>query len=358
MSIERHNADDVLPLQITRQIDALCDEFEAALRCGGGVAMEPYIGRIEMQGREPLVKELMSLALDQLRRDGARDPFPDLVAANKTLRSELERIRQDPVGTPTVRDSRGLSRSEKSSGLVVRCPHCHNTIDLVVDASLIDIDCSTCGGSFSLINDTEETRDATTLTKVAHFELVERLGMGEFGTVWKARDTMLDRTVALKDSPRREQLDAASIEKFMRKAPAAAQLRHPNIVSTHEVGRHADILYIVSDYIRGVSLADVISDHRLGVRESVAIASKVADALDHAHQNGVIHRDLKPSNILLDDRGEPHLMDFGLAKRKEGEISITTEGAILGTPAYMSPEQERAEKLCTSTGEATSIRSG
>ena len=344
MSTERHIADEALPLRITRQIDALCDEFEAALRGGGGVAMDSYVGRVEMPGREQLVKELTSLALDQLRRDGARDPFSDLIAANHALRAELEQIRQNPVGTPTVRDSGGRSHSEKSSGLVVRCPHCHNTIDLVVDASLIDIDCSTCGGSFSLINDAEETRDAATFTKVAHFELVERLGMGEFGTVWKARDTILDRTVALK-IPRREQLDAASIEKFMREARAAAQLRHPNIVSTHEVGRHADILYIVSDYIRGVSLADVILDHRLGVRESVAITSKVADALEHAHRNGVIHRDLKPSNILLDDRGEPHLMDFGLAKRREGEISITTEGAILGTPAYMSPEQARGEAL-------------
>ena len=131
----------------------------------------------------------------------------------------------------------------------------------------------------------------------------------------------------------------------MRKAQAAAQLRHPNIVSTHEVGRHGDTLYIVSDYIRGVSLADMIADHRLGIRESVAIALKIADALDHAHRNGVIHRDLKPSNIQIDDHGEPHLMDFGLAKRKESEITVTTEGAILGTPAYMSPEQARGEAL-------------
>ena len=129
----------------------------------------------------------------------------------------------------------------------------------------------------------------------------------------------------------------------MREARAAAQLRHPNIVSTHEVGRHADTLYIVSDYIRGASLADVIADHRLSVRDSVVITSKIADALEHAHRSGVVHRDLKPSNILIDDDGEPHLMDFGLAKRKETEVTITIDGAILGTPAYMSPEQARGE---------------
>ena len=200
MSIERHIAEDALPLRITRQIDALCDEFEAALRRGGSVAMESYVDRVEMPGREPLVKELTLLALDQLRIDGARDPFSDLIAANQVLRTELERIRQDPEGTPTVQDSGSIGHSEKTSGLVVRCPHCHNTIEMIVDASLVDIGCPNCGGSFSLVNDAEHTRDAATFTKIAHFELVERLGMGEFGTVWKARDTILDRTVALKDS--------------------------------------------------------------------------------------------------------------------------------------------------------------
>ena len=129
----------------------------------------------------------------------------------------------------------------------------------------------------------------------------------------------------------------------MREARAAAQLRHPNIVSTYEVGRDGDTLYIVIEYIRGVSLAGMMSDHRLGVRESVAIVIKLADALEHAHCAGVIHRDIKPSNILIDDCGEPHLMDFGLAKRNDNEITMTTEGAILGTPAYMSPELARGE---------------
>jgi WD40 repeat protein/tRNA A-37 threonylcarbamoyl transferase component Bud32 len=343
MSAEPSQADAAsLPLQVTRQIDELCDEFEGALRQGGGVAFEQYLGRVEMPWRELLVKELAVLALGQLREAGSSDPIRDLVEANPGLREDLIDVTHDSDGPPTIHMNGGSSSSNKASGLVIRCPHCHSTIELVVDASLVDIGCSNCGGSFSLVNDGSNTRDATTFSRVAHFELIERLGMGEFGTVWKARDTLLDRTVALK-IPRREQLDAVSIEKFMREARAAAQLRHPNIISTHEVGRHADTLYIVTDYIRGASLADVISDHRLGVRESVVIASKVADALEHAHRSGVIHRDLKPSNILVDDRGEPHLMDFGLAKRKEMEVTITTDGAILGTPAYMSPEQARGE---------------
>jgi WD40 repeat protein/tRNA A-37 threonylcarbamoyl transferase component Bud32 len=342
MSAEPWLADKSLPLRITRQIDAVCDEFEAALRLGGGVAIEQYLGRVELPGRELLVKELALLALSQLREEGALDPIADLLEANPALREELNCIMQNPEAPPTARMNGGSTHSGKASGLVIRCPHCHSTIEMIVDASLVDIGCPNCGGSFSLVNDAENTRDAATFTKLAHFELVERLGMGEFGTVWKARDTILDRTVALK-IPRREQLDAVSIEKFMREARAAAQLRHPNIISTHEVGRHADTLYIVNDYIRGVPLSLMISDHRLSIRDSVLMVTTIADALEHAHIAGVIHRDLKPSNILIDDDGEPHLMDFGLAKRREHEITITTEGAILGTPAYMSPEQARGE---------------
>ena len=325
-----------------RNVDAVCDEFEAALKLGEGVAIEHYLNRIAEPGRELLIRELALLALEHLKKVGASNPLADLLEANPTLRDVLSRAVQESESSPTIRFEDIDSSSGKTSGLFIRCPHCHNTIDLIVDASLVDIGCPSCGGKFSLVSDAELTKDAAAFTQIAHFELIERLGMGEFGTVWKARDTILDRTVALK-IPRREHLDATSIEKFMREARAAAQLRHPNIVSTHEVGRHANTIYIVIDYIRGISLADMVSDHRLSMRDAVSIVSKVSDALEHAHLNGVIHRDLKPSNILVDEHGEPHLMDFGLAKRKETEVTITTDGAILGTPAYMSPEQARGE---------------
>lgn len=340
MSAEQLSAPSGLPLSVTRQIDRLCDEFEAALSRGEGVDLAPYLNQVDGRGRAYLLQELAVLAVERLRSRGASDPWADLRAANPTLEQELA---QPPRVSPTDRTVVHVSGgSGQDSGLVIRCPLCHSTITLVVDASLVDIACAHCGGRFSLLDDSALTRDARALTRVAHFELIDRLGMGEFGTVWKARDTILDRTVAIK-LPRRAPLDAVAIEKFMREARAAAQLRHPNIVNTHEVGRNADSLYIVSDYIRGVSLADVTADQRLSVRESVTIAAKVADALDHAHRSGVIHRDLKPSNILIDDHGEPHLLDFGLAKRKDTEVTMTTDGVILGTPAYMSPEQARGE---------------
>ena len=129
----------------------------------------------------------------------------------------------------------------------------------------------------------------------------------------------------------------------MREARAAAQLQHPGIVSVYEVGREGETLYIVSEFVEGLSLADWLTGQRPTYRESAELCGKIADALHHAHEHGVIHRDLKPSNVLLDRSNEPHVMDFGLAKRETGEITMTVEGQVLGTPTYMSPEQAKGE---------------
>ena len=204
------------------------------------------------------------------------------------------------------------------------------------------IDCPSCGSNFSLINDNNSTRHALSLKEIGHFKIVERIGAGAFGTVWKAFDTKLDRTVAIK-VPRHAQLELSEEEQFLREARSSAQLNHPHIVSVHEVGREGDTIYIVSDLIRGVPLSEMIAESRLSRREAVELTVKLADALHHAHERGVIHRDLKPQNVVVDDAGEPHLMDFGLAKRDVGEVTMTLDGAVLGTPAYMSPEQARGE---------------
>ena len=198
------------------------------------------------------------------------------------------------------------------------------------------------GNNFSLIDDTQATWTADTVTTVGRFELIKRLGAGSFGTVWKARDTELDRPVAVK-IPRQGQLNIPETEMFLREARAAAQLKHPNIVSVHEVGRDGDSVYIVSDLVRGVTLGDWLTDQQLTNHEAAEVCQKIAEALHHAHQQGVIHRDLKPANIMMDVEGEPHLMDFGLARREVGEVTMTMDGQVLGTPAYMSPEQAGGE---------------
>jgi serine/threonine protein kinase len=222
----------------------------------------------------------------------------------------------------------------------IRCPHCRNAVEIVGDSELTDVVCPSCGSAFSLLPATESYTPAT--RSIAHFQLLQALGTGSFGTVWKARDTQLDRLVAVK-IPRQGQIESADAEQFLREARAAAQLRHPQIVAVHEVGRDNGTLYIVSDFIQGVTLADRLTAGPVTPREAAELVAQVAEALHHAHEAGVIHRDLKPSNIMLDGEGKAHLMDFGLAKREAGEITMTVDGKILGTAAYMSPEQARGE---------------
>ncbi len=254
------------------------------------------------------------------------------------------------------------SAPELLSLLQVRCPHCRSRTSLDRDTPISDITCTSCGSHFSLVNEERETRGAQTIERLGQYELIELLGRGGFGSVWKARDTELDRTVAVK-VPRRGELTPKEVEQFLREARAVAQLRHPNIVSVHEVGRDGDTVFIVTDLVRGVTLDDWQTEKQPTFREVAALCAKIADALHHAHEAGVIHRDLKPRNILMargertlpvdrreaklgrDEAGpdEPVLMDFGLARREPGEVTVTLEGQVLGTPAYMSPEQARGE---------------
>lgn len=217
-----------------------------------------------------------------------------------------------------------------------RCPHCHSAIQLDSDAELSDIECHSCGSSFSLLGN--ETTGHETGRRIAQFELIERIGAGAFGSVWRALDTTLDRTVAVK-IPRKDLLDSNEAEQFLREARSSAQLRHTNIVTVHEVGRENGQVYIVSDYVAGRTLAELLDDEQLPCREAAKLCAKLAAALEHAHGAGVIHRDVKPSNIIVDQDGEPHIMDFGLAKREIGEVTMTMDGKVLGTPTYMSPEQ-------------------
>jgi serine/threonine-protein kinase len=214
--------------------------------------------------------------------------------------------------------------------------------------------------------------------RLGKFELLEMIGQGSFGTVFRARDVELDRMVAVKTPRAARFASKEQEERFLREAQSTARLHHPGIVSVHEVGRGDSFLYIVSEFVEGRTLAEALESRPFTWRESALLIAEVAEALEHAHQQGVIHRDLKPSNIMLQrwdedpaadssrpsggtssswntassSRGrwaeavtsfQPRLMDFGLARRLDAETSATMEGDVLGTPAYMSPEQARGE---------------
>ena len=218
--------------------------------------------------------------------------------------------------------------------LRISCPHCKNPIELIMDAKLADVDCPSCGSHF----DPRKNETNIPLSKIGRFEIVEIIGKGAFGTVVKAQDTELDRTVAIK-IPRQSHLSDHGLERFHREARAAAQLRHPNIVHVHDIEQEDGLTFIVSDFVDGPTLNRWLEDKNLTWMQIASLCSKIALALNHAHENGIIHRDLKPQNILVDGHGEPQLTDFGLAKRRVGEVTMTMEGDIFGTPAYMSPEQ-------------------
>src|SRR6478672_85829 len=224
----------------------------------------------------------------------------------------------------------------------VRCPHCQAPFETGDETSWAALTCPACDNSFSLLGAASTCTYRPGVKVLGRFELVHEVGSGRFGSVWKARDTQLQRIVAVK-IPRHRHLNEQESELFLRDARAAAQLHHPGIASVHEVGREDDTLYIVTDFIDGANLNEWLSGKRLDNLEAAALVRKIAEALHHAHEAGVIHRDVKPSNIMLDRNGEPYVIDFGLARREVGEITMTADGQIMGTPAYMSPEQALGE---------------
>jgi tRNA A-37 threonylcarbamoyl transferase component Bud32 len=180
--------------------------------------------------------------------------------------------------------------------------------------------------------------------RIGKFELLEELGAGSFGRVFRARDTELDRSVALKVLRAGQPARQEDVERFLREARSAANLKHAGIVSLYDTGQANDGTYfLVEEFIEGTTLATRLSANRPGFRDTARLVAEAAEALDYAHRNGVIHRDIKPSNILIDRLDRPHLMDFGLAKREADEPPMTIDGQLLGTPAYMSPEQARGE---------------
>ena len=233
----------------------------------------------------------------------------------------------------------------------VRCPQCQSAADLEFDPESAGLTCPSCGGEIPVLPATESVGpkhlpapqgSPSALRSIDQFQLLEEVGAGTFGTVWKALDTELDRLVAVK-IPRREQMQPADVEMFLREARAAARLKHPQIVAVHEVGRDDGSVFIVSDFIQGRTLAERHSQGPFTPAAAAELCAEIGEALHHAHEAGVIHRDLKPQNIMLDAAGRPHIMDFGLAKREAADVSLAVDGKILGTAAYMSPEQARGE---------------
>lgn len=230
--------------------------------------------------------------------------------------------------------------------MAVKCPECQteNT-----DTARF---CSNCAASLrlseegpSILTKTLETPEPSDRRKIAgKYQILEELGKGGMGIVYKARDTKLDRIVALKFLPPELTQDNDIRERFIQEAKTAAALNHPNITIIHEIDEDHGQTFIAMEYIGGKSLKNKIKSGLLTMENAVSIVSQIASGLQEAHEKGIVHRDIKPANIMLTERGQAKIVDFGIAKLV-GKVRLTRTGTTVGTVAYMSPEQAKGDEI-------------
>lgn len=296
-----------LSLDTARHVDRLCDAFEAAWIAGQPPKINDYLLGTSDRLREELVRELIQIELFYRQRRGENPQsteftrqFPDLELG--WLEAAIAAVRQ------SGRESGG--RSEPGN--------------------------ATTNGS-------DKPRAANgqigALRYFGDYELLEEIARGGMGVVFKARQVTLNRIVAVKMILSGLLASPADVERFHAEAEAAANLDHPGIVPIFEVGEHDGQHYFSMGYVEGRSLAARVPDGPLPAREAAQLMRTVCDAAQYAHEHQIIHRDLKPANILVDREGRPRVTDFGLAKHQQDDSGRTATGQVLGTPAYMPPEQ-------------------
>ncbi|MFV1967782.1 MAG: WD40 repeat domain-containing serine/threonine protein kinase [Pirellulaceae bacterium] len=278
------------------------------------------------------VSEIVKRYLNQLQAGSAPDPksliakYPDLAPVLGWRLAFVEMVFRSTQDAPEVEATPGERRARDGQEGAEETAENQSSSDREDDAT---------GSTRPFLG----TPSPSSLQRIGRFVVSEVVGRGSFSTVYRAYDTELDRTVAIK-VPRGHYFEAPEEERrFLREARNAAGLRHPRIVRIHEIARDNNVPYLVCEYIEGQTLADWLKGAVVRFRDAANLIANIADALEYAHQHGVIHRDVKTSNILIDRNGESYVSDFGLARRDDADMTVTLEGDILGTPSFMPPEQ-------------------
>ena len=229
------------------------------------------------------------------------------------------------------------------------CPACL----LEAGLGLLDDKDHDAGDATPVSRERHSERAAKMLADFGDYELLEEIGRGGQGVVYRARQKSLNRTVALKVIGLGPWTTEAHLKRFRREAEAAASLEHRGIVPIHDVGEHDGQCYFSMKFVEGGQLDEVVKREPIPISRAVELIAKVARTVHYAHEHGILHRDIKPGNILLDAKGEPLLTDFGLAGLVEAESTITRTLEVMGTPSYMAPEQAAGER--TKISKATDV---
>jgi tetratricopeptide (TPR) repeat protein len=338
----RLTLDHGLAVAELQRIDDACDRFESAWRGGGQPDLESFLAGFAGPARTQLLSDLLALELDLRLEQGDmpddhayRQRFPgheDIIDAVLGPRGKTDDLRLEQrlleTGEPTV------------DGPVNDRP----TIDGPANDELTTAAPGSGRGTEIMTGDGESAAPRPGRSTTDGYEIVAELGRGGMGIVYQARQTALNRLVALKVIKSAEFASAAELIRFQNEAEAVAQLDHPNIVPIYEVGQRAGQRFFSMKLVPGSSLDKKLGDFVADVTASARLVATIAGAIQHAHERGILHRDLKPANILLDERGQPHVTDFGLARQIATESGLTNSGYPVGTPSYMSPEQVKGEK--------------
>ncbi len=276
------------------------------------------VDAVEPSETQPQLGEVVTAFLDALG-DGLVPDRRALLAEHSDLAPELEEFfaAQDEVAF--------LTAPLRAVACAAKIPRHETDLDSAPDPHLIAV------------------------LEARGYELLGAPTHGGTAVVHKARQRRLNRLVAIKTIGVGRQISPLDVERFRNEAETLGALSHPNIVPVLEVAEHDGRLFLFMPYLEGGSLADNIEAYRDDPRKSAELLATVAHAIDHAHRHGILHRDLKPSNILLDQSGEPHVSDFGLARRLDMDSGLTISGAIVGTPSFMSPEQAQGRRTALST---------